>query len=296
MRTALPLSIFLTAASLPLASAQHFTPREIVTAVFDKMRAADTTGLRAFYHPQARAYSVTTAPDGAVAVVEGDRDRWFAGIAQAAPGSWDERAPYTEVRTDGHLATAWVPYVFYYEGAVHHCGTNAFQLVRAGADAPWQILHTTDTRRDGEGDCAELPATRPDPVAAIDSLASRWHRAAAQADSAAYFGAMTDDAYYLGTDPGEHWTKAEFTEFAAQYFRRESAWDFAAAERHVFHDEDAPLAYWDEVLDTWMGKCRGTGVVERAGDGTWRIKHYTLSMLVPNERTRDVMRAVAGGE
>ncbi|MCS3859218.1 hypothetical protein [Salinibacter ruber] len=50
-----------------------------------------------------------------------------------------------EVRVDGPLASAWVPYVFYRGDERSHCGVNAVQLVR-GPDG-WRILQLTDTRR-----------------------------------------------------------------------------------------------------------------------------------------------------
>ncbi|NJC25746.1 nuclear transport factor 2 family protein [Neolewinella antarctica] len=127
---------------------------------------------------------------------------------------------------------------------------------------------------------------------ALAAFATAWHRAAATADSATFFDAIAADGYYLGTDKGEHWTKAEFLGFAAPYFARGKAWDFTAAERHIFYTEGQTIAWWDEVLDTWMGPCRGTAIVELSEEGHWRIKHYTLSMLVPNDKVQDVIKAI----
>ena len=267
-------------------------PRVIVTTIFDAMRRADTTGLRGYFLPEATLHSIVTNPEGAAKLHSGNLNDWFVGIASAKPGDWDERTPYTEVRQDGALVTAWVPYVFYYAGELHHCGTNAFQLVLQNDH--WRVLHITDTRRDAEGDCRELPSKPANPVVTIDSLASRWHRAAARADSVTYFDLMATDSYYLGTDKTEHWTKEQFLAFAAPYFARGKAWSFRATERHVFYDEDRQLAWWDEVLHTWMGPCRGVGVVERNENGEWRIRHYTLSMLVPNERMQAVLGVLGG--
>lgn len=266
-------------------------PGEVVTEIFDAMRKADTTGLRDQFHPEADIYSVVKLPEGNTIVKEGNINAWFQGIAGAAAGAWDERTSYTEVRTDGGLATAWVPYVFYYDGEVHHCGVNAFQLVKDSATDRWRVLHITDTRRDAQGDCQELP-TEPDAVADIRKLATDWHRAAATTDSTVFFGSIADDGYYLGTDKGEHWTKAEFLGFAAPYFARGKAWDFTATERHIFYDPNRQIAWWDEVLDTWMGPCRGTAVVERDGFLGWKIKHYTLSVLVPNDAIQGVIEVI----
>ena len=269
------------------------SPKDVINTVWKAMRAADTSGLRDHFHPDADLYSVVTLPSGKTEVKQGSVDAWFKGIAGADAGAWDERTAYTELRTDGFLASAWVPYVFYYEGELHHCGTNAFQLVKDSATDRWRILHITDTRRDAEGDCEELSPTI-DYEADIRKLATDWHLAATNADSAAYFDAIANDGYYLGTDKGEHWSKTEFLGFAAPYFARGKAWSFVATERHVFYDENRQIGFWDEVLDTWMGPCRGTAVVERQADGKFKINHYTLSMLVPNERVQEVIKAIGG--
>lgn len=278
-------SLFLCLCFLPLSLAAQQSPNATITAVFDAMKAGDTTGLRGYFHPDATLHSVVTKPDGKTVVAAGSIDKWFAGIQGADAGAWVEQLHYSEVRVDGRLASAWTPYVFNYKGELHHCGTNTFQLVQDGENDSWRILHISDTRRDAPGDCSPVDLTTS-PAAAIDSLASRWHRAAAQADSAAFFGRMTNDAIYIGTDKTEHWTKDQFLAFASPYFARGKAWAFKAIERHVFYDPNSQTAYFDELLDTWMGPCRGTGVVKRDGPNGWKIAHYTLSVTVDNDKIK----------
>ena len=269
------------------------SPNETITAIFAGMKSGDSTGMRAYFHPDATLHSVVTKPDGETVVTAGSIDRWFAGIQGANAGAWVEQLHYSEVRTDGHLASAWTPYVFNYRGELHHCGVNTFQLVRDAPDDRWRVLHITDTRRDGPGDCT--PVSETSPAAAIDSLASRWHRAAARADSAAFFDRMADNAIYIGTDKTEHWTKAEFLAFAAPYFARGKAWAFRATERHVFYDPNRQTAWFDELLATWMGPCRGTGVVVRDGVNGWKIAHYTLSVTVDNEKIDGFLKLTGEG-
>ena len=152
MRLSLPFTLLLcTCGSALIAQA---APDQVITKVFTAMRAADTTGLRSHFHPAADLYSVTTLPSGETKLAEGDLNKWFEGIAGADAGAWDERTAYIETRTDGHLATAWVPYAFYYAGELHHCGVNAIQFVKS--EDNWRILHITDTRRDA---LRRLPGT-----------------------------------------------------------------------------------------------------------------------------------------
>jgi len=42
-----------------------------------------------------------------------------------------------------------------------------------------------------------------------------------------------------------------------------------------------------------MGVCRGSGVLEKQGDGTWKIAQYNVAILVPNDLVQDYMKLVA---
>ncbi len=129
------------------------------------------------------------------------------------------------------------------------------------------------------------PLQSEDPVGVLAKTIDGWHRAAAVADSAAFFGTMLPGAVYIGTDKTERWTREEMAEWAAPIFRRDTAWAFTAYDRHVEVDPAAPgMAYWDELLHTWMGVCRGSGVARRDAEGRWRIAHYHLSVTLDNDK------------
>lgn len=142
----------------------------------------------------------------------------------------------------------------------------------------WLILGTLYSA------AAQSPA-----IAQIDQLLNAWHQAAAQANAKAYFGAMSDDAVYIGTDAGENWTKKQFQAFAQPYFDRGKAWDFKPLQRHIYLSPDGKTAWFDELLDTWMKICRGSGVLQKE-KGQWKIKHYVLSTTVPNELIDSVVK------
>jgi hypothetical protein len=58
-------------------------------------------------------------------------------------------------------------------------------------------------------------------------------------------------------------------------------------ERHLARAGD--VIWFDELLEGQaLGPCRGTGVLLRE-DGRWRIAHYSLTVLVPNEIVEDVV-------
>jgi len=123
----------------------------------------------------------------------------------------------------------------------------------------------------------------------INNVMNNWHEAVANYDFDAYFNAMTDDAIFIGTDASENWTKKEFIDFAKPYFDKKKTWDFKPLERHVFLSKDGKTAWFDELLDTWMRVCRGSGVLIKQNN-TWKIKHYVLSITAPNDSIKSIVK------
>lgn len=118
---------------------------------------------------------------------------------------------------------------------------------------------------------------------AVDSLLTAWHQAAAEADFDAYFGMMAPGSVFIGTDAAENWDKQAFMAFSKPYFDQGKAWSFKAVERNIYLGPDGQTAWFDELLDTWMQLCRGSGTAIRTADG-WKVAHYVLSMTMPNEQ------------
>lgn len=98
-------------------------------------------------------------------------------------------------------------------------------------------------------------------TATINTVLDNWHKAAATANFESYFGAMTNDAIFIGTDATENWNKKAFQDFAKPYFDRGKAWSFTALERHIYFSKDGKTAWFDELLNTQMKICRGSGVL-----------------------------------
>ena len=141
-----PLLLALLAApTLALAQPADANVLAPVHHLFDAMRAADSSAARAAFHPAATLYSVGANREGEAAVHVTPVARFIEAIGSPRDAVWDEHLGDAEVRTDGDLATVWVPYAFYLGDTFSHCGTNAFHLART--DGAWRILHITDTRR-----------------------------------------------------------------------------------------------------------------------------------------------------
>ena len=127
----------------------------------------------------------------------------------------------------------------------------------------------------------------------INQVLDNWHQAAAEANFNSYFNAMTDDAIYIGTDATENWNKPAFIQFAKPYFDKGKAWSFTKLERNIYFSSDKKTAWFDELLNTQMKICRGSGVLVVDKNGNWKIKHYVLSMTIPNDNMDEVLKIKA---
>jgi hypothetical protein len=126
-------------------------------------------------------------------------------------------------------------------------------------------------------------------TAKINSTLDNWHKAAAEAKFDTYFGMMSDESIFIGTDATENWNKKDFMTFAKPFFDKGKAWSFTALERHVYFDKSEKTAWFDELLNTQMKICRGSGVLVKTGN-EWKIKHYVLSMTIPNDNTNEIIK------
>jgi ketosteroid isomerase-like protein len=139
--------------------------------------------------------------------------------------------------------------------------------------------------------CRSTSAKAQSSTAEINTFMDRWHAAAATANATIFFESMDDSAVYIGTDQHERWTKTEFYTFAKPYFDKGKAWEFVPYDRNVHVISSGQIAWFSELLTTWMGVCRGSGTLHKTKDG-WKIDQYHLSVTVPNEIIKDFISLV----
>lgn len=130
--------------------------------------------------------------------------------------------------------------------------------------------------------CGILSAAQNKDEVKVEEALDAWHLAASEADFDAYFGLMTNNAIFIGTDASENWGLEEFKAYAKPHFDKGKAWSFKAVERNVYLNKAHDIAWFDELLDTQMKICRGSGILQKE-NGVWKIAHYVLSIAVPNE-------------
>jgi ketosteroid isomerase-like protein len=137
--------------------------------------------------------------------------------------------------------------------------------------------------------CKSMVENQTVSKANINSTLDDWHKAAAAASYDDYFNLMSDDAVFIGTDATENWNKKAFQAYSKPHFDKGKAWNFTTLERHIYFDETGKTAWFDELLNTQMKICRGSGVLVKIGT-EWKIKQYVLSMTIPNENSNEVIK------
>lgn len=138
------------------------------------------------------------------------------------------------------------------------------------------------------------PASAQSPEEQVNAFMDAWHRAAATADSEGFFGRMTEDCIYIGTDKTERWLRDELKEWSKKYFARDKAWDFKPIERQVHFSKKKDYAWFNETLDTWMGVCRSSGMLYKDKKKGWKLKHYHLSVTLDNDLIQGFLSLING--
>jgi hypothetical protein len=129
------------AAQQPARSAEQEAAYQVVTRLFDSMRARDTAAMRSAFATNASMQSLS-----ATGVKFDAIDGWINSIGRAPAGLvLDERLANPVIHVDGDLANIWVDYWFFAGDRFSHCGVDAFLLAKQGGT--WRVFSVVDTRR-----------------------------------------------------------------------------------------------------------------------------------------------------
>lgn len=130
---------------------------------------------------------------------------------------------------------------------------------------------------------AKQPPTTAELTTAIDRKMDDFHAAADQGDKTRYLAHFAQDSVFMGTDDWERWPYKEFAQYVEQRFKGGTGWSYKPVQRYTNFNAQHNIAWVDEIVESekW-GRFRGTAVLENLS-GDWKIKHYSLTMLVPNE-------------
>ena len=123
----------------------------------------------------------------------------------------------------------------------------------------------------------------------IASMLDSFNIAAATADYDRYFNYYTEDATFNGTDATENWDKKAFMVWAKPYFDKKTTWNFTSIKLNIYFGKNADIAWFEELLNTQMKICRGSGVVIKQNN-EWKVQQYVLSTTIPNSQLDTIIK------
>lgn len=124
------------------------SPYTAVEGFFAAFHAKDSTGMQQVISPKARLMR-SIFKNGQPTVQENDIKRFIRSVATRKDiPAWEERLGQPIIQQHLNLAMVWVPFHFYLDNTLSHCGYNAFTLSWNGQQ--WTILSLIDI---GAKDC-----------------------------------------------------------------------------------------------------------------------------------------------
>ena len=116
----------------------------VVKSVFEGMATNNGQLVRDAFTSDAQSFTVLVK----VGVMEkraGSIEKFAEAVNKDKDQQWYEPIWNEKVNIDGPFASVWVDYAFYLDKEFHHCGVDAFHLVKDASG--WKIFHLVDTRR-----------------------------------------------------------------------------------------------------------------------------------------------------
>lgn len=126
----------------------------------------------------------------------------------------------------------------------------------------------------------------PIAISAVETINKKmddFHDAADKGDAIRYLNHFAKDGVFMGTDDWERWPYDAFSKYVKTHFKDGKGWSYKPVKRFTSIGDQQQFAWVDEIVESkkW-GRFRGTAVLEKAEFG-WKLKHYSLNVLVPNE-------------
>jgi hypothetical protein len=120
-----------------LAMSQQKTSDEdqikaVILKTFSAMKSVDSVALKSCFTSNALLHISQVKPEGNV-VREVPATKFIQNVMTRKPGDMDERVlSWGPILIDQEIATAWVPYEFYFNGKFTHKGVDVFIFVKSG--------------------------------------------------------------------------------------------------------------------------------------------------------------------
>ena len=106
--------------------------KAVILKTFSAMKSVDSVALKSCFTSDAMLHISQVKPEGNT-VREVPAAKFIQNVMTRKPGDMDERVlSWGPILIDQEIATAWVPYEFYFNGKFTHKGVDVFIFVKSG--------------------------------------------------------------------------------------------------------------------------------------------------------------------
>jgi hypothetical protein len=126
------------------ASAEAAAVLAPINATFAALAARDATMLAPHFDPEARMTVVVERPGGERVIAQMTLQEFVGGLTPG-PERYEEVMPDPTIAIDGDVAMVWGFYLFKVDGAIVHCGSDHFDMIRR--EGVWVINAITWNQR-----------------------------------------------------------------------------------------------------------------------------------------------------
>lgn len=120
--------------------------QKVIETFFEGFHARDSLVMKSVMADEIIIQSIGKDKTGKPKLAQEEPGRVLKGIVSIPlETNFKEVLHSYDIKTDGAMANAWVPYSFYLNETFSHCGVNNFQLLKKKGE--WKIIYLIDTRR-----------------------------------------------------------------------------------------------------------------------------------------------------
>ncbi|MHA8095633.1 hypothetical protein U8591_00675 [Aquirufa antheringensis] len=106
--------------------------KAVILKTFSAMKSVDSVALKSCFMSNAMLHISQLKPEGNT-LREVPAAKFIQNVMTRKPGDMDERVlSWGPILIDQEIATAWVPYEFYFNGKFTHKGVDVFIFVKSG--------------------------------------------------------------------------------------------------------------------------------------------------------------------
>lgn len=140
------LCLFITTYEVVAQGDESEIIHQKIESFFKDFHQRDSIQLKTYFDQTAELQSVIELKDGASKVVKETISKFVTSIG-SIPDSikFEERISKATINRSDKMAHAFVPYQFYINNQLSHCGVNSFIFVKV--NKKWLISNIIDTRR-----------------------------------------------------------------------------------------------------------------------------------------------------